>query len=1119
MFILCLLIGATIDTDLISSQRCQVCIKTDSAEEFASILIPILNDRLPEIEIDRDSELRFSRQMSAGGIKVVQATLSRLVAPVTKLTIKYPRHIGRLPVKNLTPKYLFPWLADNDSGTELPGYLIIVPDEFFTNILPLARWKERKGFKVWVKKTSETGAGREEIRAYIRNAYLSWNPTPSYVLLVGAINKIPAFPTPGASSCVSDHPYGCVDGDDYLADVFVGRLPAANSSELDCIVAKIIRYESEPYYDDTLWFKRALMVGTSYQEGGTPAVTALVTKRNIRNQLLRKGFNEVDTVFYPPTPVGRGPIDTAVNRGVALINGRGWGQANGWNYPQFQINDVNNLNNGWKLPVITSLYCGTGNYQANPCFGEAWLRAGTPTSPKGGVAFWGSSYSGTSTRWNNCMDYGIYNAIFDRNVTTLGPAMYAGKVEQLLNFPLSEDSLDLIIYFHVYNLLGDPAMEMWTEVPKIINVSYPYSYEVGTASFTVTVRDSQGNPVKDARVCLYKPGEVHMIKNTDNSGIAAFTISTNSLDTLFVTVTGKNIKPYLGFSLGERRGCLLGYRSHTPETVSPGTNLQLMVSIRNYGVDQTAYDVRGIIHALDSFCTVNDSIGYYPPLAPGQEEGAFFNINIAPFCISGHKIPLRLKIISGDSVWLSDFTLTVSGPLFVVKKSEVYDGNGYLDPGETAELAVMIKNAGDATAENITGILHSSNPCAIAIIDSTGSFGSIAPGDSAINEMDRFQLRAAPGIATGRRFTLFLDLTGPDGFQQRVNIQITVGEVVGSAPLGPDRYGYWGYDDTDTQYGEHPDFTWFEIDPNHGGSGTKIAIGNDRAVPIGLPFTFRYYGREYQTVSVSDNGYIALGTTGWGEPYNWYIPSAQGPAGFIAVFWDDFRTDTLNASGVYYYYDEPQHLFIVEWSDVYHIHGFRNPIIAEQQTFQAILFDPAYHPTITGDGPIICQYLAVQNDDTIPNNNHNFATVGIQSPDHTDGLLWTFAGLYPPAAAPVLPNRAIKFTTNPPDTFTNINQPQLTGNSFIRITPSIVRKGVWIESGDGIMDISVELIDIAGNLVKRETPNSRSGDNKRYYLNLVDFDGSHLKNGVYFLRLLNHTNRSRAITKRIIIIN
>ncbi|UCG43339.1 MAG: hypothetical protein JSU73_01600, partial [candidate division WOR-3 bacterium] len=426
-----------------------------------------------------------------------------------------------------------------------PGYLVIVPDDFYDQVLPLAEWKEQKGFRVWVRKTSETGNLRDEIRDYIQNAYETWEPVPSYVVLVGAVSKIPAFIT-GGTPCVTDHPYACVDGDDFLADLFVGRLPAANASELATMVAKTTGYEMTPEMSDPDWYKRALMVGTSYQEGGTPAVTALVTKRVIRDRMLGLGFTRIDTVFYPPTASGVGPVDSAVNRGVTFVNARGWGNSDGWKYPRFYRNDVSNLQNGWKLPVVTSIYCGTGNYAANPCFGEMWLRAGSPSEPRGGVAFWGSSWTGTSTRWNNCMDYGIYHAVFDQGVTACGPAMYLGKLAQYENFPLAEDSWDLRVYFHVYNLMGDPSLLMWTDVPQLLNVSHPTTHPVGTSSFDVVVTDASQAGVEGASVCLLQSGEVHAVKRTDGSGRARFALRVRTADTRLVTVTGPTRLTYTG---------------------------------------------------------------------------------------------------------------------------------------------------------------------------------------------------------------------------------------------------------------------------------------------------------------------------------------------------------------------------------------------------------------------------------------------------------------------------------------------------------------------------------------------------------------------------------------------
>ena len=999
-------------------------------------LVPAPGGRVPVAEVSGHAvQARFGEVGVAGGVSVAPLVLERKSPDAARVSVRlsYDRgwrtEDGHGRARNAMANLVMGSLGGDGRGTAGEGCLIIVPDEFYDNVLPLASWKERKGFTVTVKKTSETGTSKEQIKSYIQTAYNTWTPPPSYVLLVGAISKIPAFVNPG-TPCVTDHPYACVDGSDFLADLFVGRLPAANASELDVMVAKILGYEMTPFLADTSWYHRALMVGTSYQEGGgTPAVTAIVTKRVIRERLLARGFSQVDTVFYPPTPNGRGVVDTAVNRGVLYVNGRGWGNYYGWKYPAFEIADVSGLANGWCLPVVTSIYCGTGNYQFDPCFGSMWLKVGTPTSPRGAVAFWGSSYTATSTRWNNCMDYGIYQAIFDQGVRTCGPAMYLGKIAQLTNFPLPADSQELRNYFHVYNLLGDPSLEMWTGVPRPLDVSYPATFAVGTSAFDVVVRDGSGRPVRDALVCLHKSGEVHAVQRSDGSGRARFAIATASGDTMFVTVTGADYVPHLGRSVGVQAGVFVGHLSHDPETAGPGANVSLAVTLKNFGTNQTATGVSATLRSTDGCATVTDSVRTYGDIGPGgTATAAAFGVFTAPACTSGQRLTFELLVAGGDSTWRSGLEIAVAGPTLKTVRYTVYDANGALDPGETAELSVLVRNSGAGAAEGLTAVLRSLNPGAVQVLDSNGTYGTIGANDSTENSGDRFQVRASAGIGVGRSFSLRLVMRGTNGVEQTCDFPVTIGQPNAAAPLGPDEHGYYAYDDTDAGHAERPAFNWVEIDPAYGGSGTRVNVLNDTAIPVSLPFTFRFYGRDYNTISVSDNGYVAMGSQWFGEAYNWHIPSAMGPDGMAAAFWDDFRADTGGASGVFVYDDAANHRFLVEWSRCIHLHGYRPPSLADTQSFQLMLCDPQFHQTRTGDGPMLVQYLAVMNDDSVSENGHNFATVGIESPDHGDGLEYTFAGAYPAAAAVVAPGRAIRFTTNPPDTFIAVSERRGGGN-------------------------------------------------------------------------------------------
>jgi len=175
-----------------------------------------------------------------------------------------------------------------------------------------------------------------------------------------------------------------------------------------------------------------------------------------------------------------------------------------------------------------------------------------------------------------------------------------------------------------------------------------------------------------------------------------------------------------------------------------------------------------------------------------------------------------------------------------------------------------------------------------------------------------------------------------------------------------------------------------------------------------LPFSFRFYGENYQDITVSSNGLISFGQTENHEFRNYRIPGPMGPAPMIAAFWDDLATGP--DSQVCTWFDEENHTFIIEWYQM--LNGYLNDYL---ETFQVILYDPAYYPTSFGDGPIKIQYKTFNNVNSgaTYQNHGNFCTIGIESADHRDGLEYTFMNTYPEAASPLGHERAIYITKRP----------------------------------------------------------------------------------------------------------
>ena len=97
-------------------------------------------------------------------------------------------------------------------------------------------------------------------------------------------------------------------------------------------------------------------------------------------------------------------------------------------------------------------------------------------------------------------------------------------------------------------------------------------------------------------------------------------------------------------------------------------------------------------------------------------------------------------------------------------------------------------------------------------------------------------------------------------------MQLTVGEVTLNDPFGPDSYGYYIYGEEDSDYDLAPTYSWVEIVPSQGGDGYQLDLndnGNnqDDVTTIDLPFTFTFYGEDYDRISVCSNGWISFGET------------------------------------------------------------------------------------------------------------------------------------------------------------------------------------------------------------------------------------------------------------------
>ncbi|MBS3767404.1 MAG: T9SS type A sorting domain-containing protein [Candidatus Cloacimonetes bacterium] len=900
---------------------------------------------------------------------------------------------------------------------QLPSYLFIYPDEpYVSNYLSyLMDWKHRKGFKVYSASTAVTGSGATSIKDYIENAYDNWDDPPEFVCLVGDAGGTYSIPTAHEGGGEGDQYYALLEGNDLLADVMIGRLSFNSLIEFQTIINKILSYEQNPYMDDSHWFTTSLLVGDPSTSGPSCVIVSKYIKEMIKDNMSYFTFDEV---YSSPFVSG---ISNGFNNGASYFNYRGWYGMSGWS-----VSDVYNLNNGYMLPFAVVSTCGTGNFEGtSDCVSEAFTKAGSPSTPKGTIGTVGTATMDTHTTFNNALSAGVAKTIYQDRMYYLGGALNGGKITMWQCFPQNPNNW--VTYFSYWNnLMGDPGLEIWTNVPKDLVVNHESQVAQGSNYFAVEVENDYGNPIQNATVCILKGDDLFEVGYTDTDGEIQIPISDVSNGQVKITASKHNYKPYQNtFSIvqynqfpavqsyvidDDSSGTSSG---NDNQQINPGESIEMPITLVNNG-NTAISDIAANLYTNSLLVTITDDRETFGDLAPGETATSDddYDFSIAEICPDGHEIVFTLEINDGDgNSWEEFIILTVKSSDLRYDSYVVVDGNnGILDPGETSDLKIAIKNEGYVTAENVSGILSTSHDN-FTIHDSIGYFGEIYSGSTVTNNNDLFEVEASSDIVPGTTLYLDLNLSGDNILPVSVTCKMQIGESEMGDPLPADAYGYYCYDSGDTSYDIAPSYTWMEIDPDMGGDGQNLNLydnGNTGDIAdIDMPFNIKFYGITYNTLTVCSNGWIAPGETEQYSFMNSPVPGPIGPTPMIAGFWDDLKT---SGGDVYYYYDTSQHIFIVEWSQLHN--DYNNAM----ETFQIILFDQNYYPTPTGDCDILVQYKEINNVNAGSYSggyvhHGQYSTIGIENHNGTIGLQYTFNNEYPPAAMQLEDEMAILFTT------------------------------------------------------------------------------------------------------------
>ncbi|NCA85945.1 MAG: T9SS type A sorting domain-containing protein [Clostridia bacterium] len=1000
-----------------------------------------------------------------------------------------------------------------EEGHEL--MLCIMPDEFTTSFQVFADWKRQSGTDIHITKFSDIGANANNpdiIKNHISDAWYNWETPPTYVLIVGdegvfphKIVSYPSYSFPNEDFFVE------VEGNDYFPEMMIGRFTNQADYRMQVIINKNILYETAPYTDDETWFRKGTCCSNNDYD------SQVETKRFTAEAMLTDGnFLQVDTLMSDGSGWGYNcsmdvdDIINALNNGRSYLNYRGEGWYSGWQASCYNFNtdDVSSLNNGQKFTFITSIGCGVAGFHSNGgnCFGEEWLQLGSLTAPRGGVAFIGPT-SNTHTTYNNRIDKGIYEGMFREGMDTPGQALLRGK---LYMYNVFGNEYYVEYHYKVFTTLGDPSVHIWKDTPRAVSVVHPEMIPVGNNELAIVITHTgTGLPVNNAQVTITSP-DIFVSAFSDITGTAHLNLMPLAEGALTITVRGGNVIPYQA-TINVVQPDELVEPEGTPEVtdmtgngdgfINPGENCSISVNLKNWGT-LTVNNIQATLSTTDPEIEIitTGAISYGNIAPNATASGEPFMFSVSPACQVGHDFQLQLDVTSSLSSWTYYYTLKVHGcqlmmDSFILQETGVSNSNYLFEPGETAEMMMAIENFGDDIAPGVMGMLTTTDPY-LTILDAEAAFGGVVIDGQAINEDDFFKISAAANCPTNYLANCSLRLFTTNGnypYEISLPIQIPIAKPVAHDYTGPDAYGYYAYSSTDIFYDQSPVYDWLELS----GIGTPVIIPgvSDYTQAVTLPFSFKYYGVNYNQLRISTDGWIAFGNGSQTAPVNQPLPAYDNVNAMTAAFWDDLYDIELAEGKLLYYHDVDEHRFIIEWDSIAHNDAGTEP---KREVFQAVLYDPVYYPTTTGDGEIVMQYKKVT--DALSN------TIGIENHTQDIGLQYVFNNNYAATANIIKNYTAVKFTTEPPfvslmvgigDHVGGASSAYLYQNTPNPFSTSTTLKYELSRSGQ----ILLQIFDINSALVKTLAQGKQAAGMHTVVWDGTTNTGSRAGTGMYFYRL------------------
>lgn len=458
--------------------------------------------------------------------------------------------------------------------------LIITPESFRTQINRLVQHYRDQGLKSRIASTQYidthfTGIDMaEKMRNYIIQEYQ--NNGIEHVILAGDVELVAyrGFYCSVQSSSLyedyyipSDLYFSGLDGnwntdgderwaeigeDDLLPDISVGRMSFSNSLELEAMLNKTIKYQTSPVENE---LNNHLLAGEFLYDNpetwGSDYLELLIGYRD-ENGYVTKGIPEnypVQRLYDETTPWMSYDLISIINSGKSFISHVGHANSTytmkltNWDITNDNFNGVDGISHNF--PIVYTHGCICGAFDESDCIAERMVAINNFAAAFVGNSRYGWFNEGQNEGPSAHIHREFIDALFTDSLNRIGRAHLESKIATApwVNAPGQWEEGALRWCFYDCNVLGDPVMAIWSDLPLQISTTYPVTIPVESTSFNVSVAN-QGHPVKNLTVALIKDNKLIAKGYTDKYGIATIAIDTliSQPGPAVINVSGYNCK-------------------------------------------------------------------------------------------------------------------------------------------------------------------------------------------------------------------------------------------------------------------------------------------------------------------------------------------------------------------------------------------------------------------------------------------------------------------------------------------------------------------------------------------------------------------------------------------------